>query len=334
MDRYYYSERPDLGFNIPFVIFYPKDESSKLVAANFMTPPVTNKSNLKDIFSELKEKSYPGGIFSENDTITIVPLIPRFNGYAMPYYTSMVYKNETELIKELDESEREKMKDIDVQLIKLFKYALDIIYKKGYDVDDKIILNGYSASSKFVTAFSCLHPEICRAVIAGGTTGLMIRPIKEINGVKLNFPLGINDVETDLEEFAKIPKFFYIGDEDNNDPALCKCKLDDKKDVNGNVLPKLDENGNIIPGLKDGKYQAYYKSLYTDEEIDIIYRYFGTFPLDRYENAKQIYSNNKINSSFNIYKGNHVTVTRDPHFISDLNNFIQKLNSKNKKRTY
>ena len=327
MGRYYYSEKPDLGFNIPFVIYFPEGDALNIVGANFMTPSPIDKNNLSDIFNELKEKTYPGRLFSENNIITIVPLIPRFPKYEMTYYTSAVYNNKTELIDGLSKEEQEKMKNIDIQLVNLFEYALNIIRKKGYEVEDKIILNGYSASSKFITSFACLHPEVCKAIIAGGTTGLMIRPVKEIDGVELNFPLGVNDVETDLEEYENIPKFFFIGRDDNNDPALCKCVLDDKKDANGNVLPKFDENGNIIPGLKDGKYQSYYKSLYTDEEIDTIYRCFGSLPLERFKNAYEVYD---MNSSFNIYNGNHRTVTQDPNFIKDVSDFLVNIYTKQK----
>ncbi len=330
MDRYYYSERPELGFNIPFVIYFPKEKTSNIVGANFMTPSSTDKKNLSEIFSDLKEKTSPGRLFFENNIITIVPLIPRFPKYNMTYFTSAVYNNKTKLVEQLSREEQEKMKNIDIQLVKLFEYALKIVRNKGYEVEDKVILNGYSASSKFITSFACLHPDVCKAIIAGGTTGLMIRPIKEINGIKLNFPLGINDVETDLEGYAKIPKFFFIGRDDNNDPALCKCKLDDKKDANGNVLPKLDENGNIIPNLKDGKYQAYYQTLYTDEEVDTIHKCFGSLPLERFKNASEMYYNNNMNSNFNIYNGNHVTVTQDPNFIKDVNEFLAKLYIKQK----
>ena len=95
MDRYYYSERPELGFNIPFVIYFPKEKTSNIVGANFMTPSSTDKKNLSEIFSDLKEKTSPGRLFFENNIITIVPLIPRFPKYDMTYFTSAVYNNKT-----------------------------------------------------------------------------------------------------------------------------------------------------------------------------------------------------------------------------------------------
>ena len=150
-------------------------------------------------------------------------------------------------------------------------------------VDDKIIVEGYSAGTKFANCYTELHPEIVKACICGGNSGLGIIPLPELNEQILNFPLGIADVPNfDFEAFRSIPQLYYIGTEDNNDPATpeYKYKVDAADeyilDKDGRRIPKTDEKGKIISYVdSQGKMRPRYKENYTQEEVEIIQKILG-----------------------------------------------------------
>jgi len=93
----------------------------------------------------------------------------------------------------------------------------------GINVAEKILLDGFSASGKFVNRFVILHPERVQAAVSGGVNGMATLPLKEIGGEKLIFPVGVGDVtsitgnEFRLNEYLKVPQFIYMGDWDRND---------------------------------------------------------------------------------------------------------------------
>ena len=112
--------------------------------------------------------------------------------------------------------------------------------------------------------------------------------------------------------------FFYIGEEDNNNPALPKCEMSDECDANGNKLPKLDENGNMRFILdSDGLLLPTYSDCYTKEQINVIHNLYGDNNLVRFKKNEKIYNELNINSIHKIYPGNHVTLFRNRKIIVD-----------------
>ena len=54
-------------------------------------------------------------------------------------------------------------------------------------------MNGFSASATFTNRFSFMHPEKIKALAIGGFNGELMLPQNEMNGIKLNYPIGTND---------------------------------------------------------------------------------------------------------------------------------------------
>ncbi len=128
--------------------------------------------------------------------------------------TSQAIKTNVELIKRVDK-----------QFANMIKNAKNVLSDLGFVVSDKIIMTGFSASSKFAQRFALLYPEMVSCVIAGGISAISCLPVKEFNGEILNYPLGVNDYQDimekqfDKETYENIKQFLFMGDLDENDPV-------------------------------------------------------------------------------------------------------------------
>lgn len=96
----------------------------------------------------------------------------------------------------------------------------------GLDVDERVLLFGFSVPATFSYRFAIMNPEKVRAMWLGAFTPAPL-PVAELNGQPLDYPLGIRDLETlagkpfDLETFKKIPNMIVVGENDTrreNDP--------------------------------------------------------------------------------------------------------------------
>ncbi|TSC54143.1 MAG: hypothetical protein LiPW16_138 [Microgenomates group bacterium LiPW_16] len=121
--------------------------------------------------------------------------------------------------------EIEELKRIDLQLITMIDNAKEQLAQKGINIENKVLMMGYSSAGDFTNRFAMLHPERVRAAAAGGVGGWDTVPLKEWNGIKLRYPIGVWDFknlvgkEFDLETWKTIPLYIYAGDEDTNDPV-------------------------------------------------------------------------------------------------------------------
>lgn len=250
----------------------------------------------------------------------LTPLIPRIKGLYTHFYGSNIRNNnfedlinsnsERNVSEKLSDSEIDEIKNtccnLDSQVVKMIENAKDVLKLLGFIIDDKVIMEGYSAGSKFANGFTALHPELVKACICGGNSGISVLPTNE-----LNYPLGFKDINANIDEYSSIPKLFYIGDSDNNDPALVRGQ---------------DEAG-LIPVY----------DCYTKEEVNYINKELGADVQTRFRKLSELFQG--TNALFKTFKGDHGSVLRyqDTYkciieFISDvLNNkySFDKTNNKN-----
>ena len=112
---------------------------------------------------------------------------------------------------------------IDRQLLRMVDHARQRLEDESFPVDEKILLNGFSASGNFVERFTVLHPNRVSSVTAGGLNGMVLLPLERAKGHTLQYPVGIADVETltgdppDLAALEDVDRFFYMGSDDEND---------------------------------------------------------------------------------------------------------------------
>lgn len=334
-----------LGFNFPFKIVIPENlnENPELVYACNLTQDRSNECNTFDEMIELTKDDLSGidpihrYLCLSKGYPMIIPTIPRTKEFRPNFLGKDCYYND---FKKLEDS---KFKDsihlynnLADQHKAIIDFASKTLNESGINVDDKVIISGYSEGAKFASHYSLLHPESVKMVIAGGTGGVMSMPIKNKDGYDFNYPTGINDVSNfDFDSFQKIAFFYYMGDKDKSDSAIPNFETYHYIDENGNDTILKDECGNKTVYIdEDGKQQfildknGNYTSkfnLYSDEEVNAINKVLGTVTQDRFKKQEQIYNDLGLNSKFKLYPGNHRTIFENENQIfNDIDVFLEE----------
>ena len=329
MEKIIIRDSKNENIKLPYIIAIPKemDKNAKLIV-NILTPfPASGK--LDEILNEMIESNsnsmdYNTHVISEKlGYPVLIPIIPRIKGFYSCYLGEQVINNDfSNMHGNIEENQEYRLKNIDKQVYHMIKDTIAQL-----DIYDKAIISGYSASAKFATQFSILHPDIIELNISGGTGGLSTLPIDNINGIDLPYPIGVSNIDNfDLNEFKKIRHFFYIGSDDNNNPAIPNFEESDETDSNGNTLPKRDKDGNIIYKYNEfGELTAFYPECYTDEQVRVIHKLYGDENIPRFKYNEKLYHDLGINSIHKIYQGNHTNIFRNnrEEMVDDIVNFIK-----------
>lgn len=161
------------------------------------------------------------------------------------------------------------IKRVDKQYANMIGNAKKVLSKLGYDVNNKIIMTGFSASSKFALRFALLYPQLVNTVIAGGMSAIPCLPIKKLNGEILNYPLGVNDYQELMqkpfneEEYKKINQYLFMGDLDENDPVKYDdCVTEEERNIiykiySENIQKRWEKMVEIIKKLNLTNVHAY-----------------------------------------------------------------------------
>ena len=207
------------------------------------------------------------GRYKIADELGVVLLVPAFirPGEDWQIYTHALDRDS--LI-----TERTDLQRIDLQLIAMIDHARRELDKEGIPTDEKILIQGFSASGMFANRFTTLHPDRVKAATIGSPGGWPIVPIANFNGELLPYPAGIADLESltevpfDSVVYNSIPQLIYMGSMDDND--------------------SLD--------FTDGWDEA---------DAQLVDRLFGDDPLSRWDDAESIYLSEGANAQFLLIDG-------------------------------
>ena len=204
----------------------------------------------------------------------IYPLFPRVVYKNKCYYNHMLSSNSM-----FNKEDEKTLKALgiyrtDLQLIEMINDAKRRMISYGLEIDDKVIMYGFSASAKFANRFTLLHPELVKYTIAGAIGGTITLPVKEYNGEKLLWPVGIGNIEEvsdeKLEIYKEVPQVYFQG--------------------------MLDKNDSYQPNEKG---TCKYKDILQDDEAIQMYKILGkNMNGDRFEKTLQIIK--KLNFNINI----------------------------------
>jgi hypothetical protein len=285
-----FNAEPESGFNYPYFIRLPK---GMVVNAKQFLLVETNNSGVNDSLSfheketylEVIKNSLGASLCNKLKTPFLVPVFPRPKKEENLYTHAL--DRDAVLIK------KGEMKRLDEQLIAMTKHAKAQLQKMNIFLNDKLLLNGFSASGTFANRFTLLHPDIVAAVACGGINGIPILPVKKIESCKLIYPLGLYDFEklfsdtVHLSAYKKVPQYIYMGAKDTNDAVL----FDD----------------------------AYGKT-----EREIVYKCIGkTMQPDRWMKCQESYKNEGINATFKTYLNiGHET---DKEVYTDVSSFFMDI---------
>jgi hypothetical protein len=238
---------PAKGFFNDYILFIPK--GTKLNGKTFLLVEPNNTGKLSDSIEIHKQhavslasvSSVGNNISTELRIPLLVPVFPRPASKPLTY--SHALDRDVMLEKSAD------LKRLDLQLLAMIEDSRAVLKKMGVEVEEKIFMSGFSASGTFVNRFSFLHPDKIQALAIGGFNGELILPQKSINGIKVNYPIGVNDFEKlfnqkfDLDAYKAIPQYIYMGELDDNDAVQFDDAYNKKerKLINENLAPTVQK---------------------------------------------------------------------------------------------
>ena len=214
---------PDAGFHYPYYLYNPSTGGEREVPIlvepnNTGTATDDIEKHRKDAKHLVERNGTSRTISDELDVPMLVPVFPRplSEPVDSQHYTHQLDRDTLAI-------ENGSLERIDLQLLRMVDHAIARLTDAGRTMDNRIIMNGFSASGNFVDRFAVLHPERVLSVTAGGLNGMTLLPLTETNGHTLNYHIGIADVETltgksiDLDALNEVNQFLYMGGEDDND---------------------------------------------------------------------------------------------------------------------
>lgn len=152
------------------------------------------------------------------DELGVVLLVPAFPRPASHW---RVYTHA--LDRDVLTTARPELARLDLQLLSMIDRARATLATEGLDVDERVLVQGFSASGMFANRFTALHPRRVKAVAAGSPGGWPIAPVARVAGEPLAYPAGVADIATltgcdfDADAFARVPQLVYLGTRDHND---------------------------------------------------------------------------------------------------------------------
>lgn len=256
------------GFHNSYILFIPKGVSKNQLTYLLIEPNNTGK--LSDSISVHEQAAVQMASVSSignniSTELKIPLLIPVFS---RPASQPLMYTHALDrdvILEQTLEFER-----IDLQLLAMVADAKTRLKEMEILVNNKIFMNGFSASGSFTNRFLLIHPDVVAAAAMGGFNGELMLPVKKYNKTKMNYPLGINDFPKVFSEkfqkevYCQIPQFIYMGALDENDAV----QFDDAYSLN---------------------------------EREIINTNLGYKVQERYVRCQQIYTENKVNAQFRTY---------------------------------
>lgn len=211
------SENPVEGFNFPYYLLIPQginlDKSIHLLVEPNNTGVGSNFVSLDRNTKDAIETSSASSVARKLKIPVLMPVFPRPGG---TLYTHALDR-ETLLIREGN------LKRIDLQMIAMITHAQKLLRHNNVKINEKIFMNGFSASGTFTNRFAILHPTVVRAVATGGINSIPTFPTDRWNDVTMRYPVGIADVkqiaDIDFDEVAykRVSQYIYMGAIDDND---------------------------------------------------------------------------------------------------------------------
>ena len=221
------SENPTKGFNFPYYLLIPENISLDKPIYLLVEPNNTGIDNsFKSLDRNAKESIETCSGSSVARKLKIPLLMPVFPRPGGTLYTHALDR-ETLLIREGD------LKRIDLQLIAMITHGQKLLRHNGIKVNERIFMNGFSASGTFTNRFTILHPTVVRAVATGGINCIPTFPTDHWNETTMRYPVGISDVKEiagvdfDQAAYEKVSQYIYMGALDDNDTVPYRDAYDE-----------------------------------------------------------------------------------------------------------
>lgn len=290
---------PSKGFHWDYLLFTP----DKVTENHILVIP-NNSGSISDNLHFHKEKAkqlilWKSKLAEELGVPLLVPIFPRSKDNL---YTHALDRG-TIL------TEAHDLKRLDLQLIAMLKDAKTRLSQQGIQLDDKILMSGFSASGDFTDRFTFLHPDIIKAASIGGCD--LMLPYKELAGENLPYPLGIYDYEAilgrkfDLNSFKEVFRYLYKGSMDEGGWVRLE-KNGEAGRYTWKEYYDTKEKPQLMEVLKEQRSPIYVDGELTNmDEKQIMFRvHNGKILVDRFLSTQDIFKKLKLERSvFVVYDG-------------------------------
>jgi hypothetical protein len=279
---------PEYGFNYEYYAYIPYGVSKEeikyiLVEPNNGGRVSDNHQDHVDDALNLVKHGMCNRLARSLKTVLLVPVFDRPESNWQMYTHSL--DRDTLLNKD------GKLARIDLQLISMIEHLRTKLREDNIVVNDKVLMNGFSASGSFVNRFTALHPQLVQAVAAGGVNCMPILPTEHWDTMDLIYPIGVSDIseiadiEFNINDYKAVPQYIYMGSKDDND-----------------TLP--------------------YDDAFGEKERQLIIDLLGSDMRERWDKSKDIYKQLDISAEMVMYDGvGHMATDK---IIDDIISFFQK----------
>jgi pimeloyl-ACP methyl ester carboxylesterase len=218
----HFEANAEKGYHADFYVYVSpgaQERAEKGEAVTLLVQPNNSGRTSDDVAVHQKDAWWMG--FERKkiaDELNVVLLVPAF---IRPSTGWEIYTHA--LDRDVLTTKRQDLSRLDLQLIAMIAEARAQLKEEGINSHEKFLLQGFSASGMFANRFTMLHPEKVMAVALGSPGGWPIAPVRSHQNQLLNYPAGINDLETltgkpfDSVAYANVPQLIYLGSDDDND---------------------------------------------------------------------------------------------------------------------
>jgi pimeloyl-ACP methyl ester carboxylesterase len=213
--------RPDAGFHSPYYMFVPDGVRTANRVRLLVLPNNTSRGAHDDLEVHASDAHRTIRHFrARAEALGVVSLVPVF---PRPRTDWKVYTHA--LDRDVFTTTNPAYRRLDLQLLAMIDDARARLRSEvGVEVEERVLLEGFSASGMFVSRFTLLHPRRVHAAVVGAPGGWPMTPAsRTTGGAALRYPMGTADLEAltgapfDAEGARAVPMWLHLGAEDAND---------------------------------------------------------------------------------------------------------------------
>ena len=213
------------GFNYPYYLYIPttiqktNQTNYLLVEGNNSGGVASDDQTVHDAAAKKIAEKKDAPLAEALGTPLLVPAFPvplKYN----PGGTGSIVMNTQALDRSTLLTNDNDLKRLDLQLITMIDDAIQRLSQRGINLQNKVLIDGFSSSGAFANRFIILHPDRIQAATVGPCMGWPVAPLAEWEGTTLNYPMGVADLNQivgnnfDIQTFKSVPLYFYLGDQD------------------------------------------------------------------------------------------------------------------------
>ncbi|HEX8368116.1 MAG TPA: hypothetical protein VF604_06215 [Pyrinomonadaceae bacterium] len=281
---------PEKGFAYPYYLYLPPELREARARKERQTILVLpNNTGTLDDALDVHEADVKKRMAMSREVASVLRVMVLMPVFPRPQTDWRIYTHA--LDRDALINDKKEYRRFDWQLIAMIDDARARLRKENLKFDERVLLNGFSASGMFANRFTFLHPARVKAAAIGSPGGWAIAPASVFKEKTLRYPIGTDDLKAvsgaalDLKNLRKVPLFVFLGDRDENDSVV-------------------------------------FGDSYEEEDKNLIFELFGKTPVERWTISKALYEQSGLRAEFRLYPNVKHTVTTEMR--DDVRAFLAK----------